>query len=145
MRDVTDIMELTRGGYPGCFACGDDNPIGLHLGGFTLDDNGDLVAHFHPRPDYRGTGDTLHGGIAAAALDEICVWAGVISEGVLTVTATLDLKYRRPLTIHDEITAHARVVERRGRRLRMTGELVAGGAVAVEAAGLFLVPAGPPS
>jgi len=138
LRDVTELVEATRAGYPDCFVCGAGNPIGMHLAGFALDDDGDLVARFRPRPEYRGSGDTLHGGIAAAAIDEICVWAGVVATGVLTVTATLDLRYRRPVTVADDVTARGRVLERRGRRFRMGGELVVAGRVAVEGAGLFV-------
>lgn len=138
MRDVSDLVDAARGAYPGCFVCGDDNPLGMHLGGFAVDDDGDLVAAFHPRPEYRGAGDVLHGGIAAAAIDEICVWAGIVATGVVTVTATLDLRYRRPVTVHDDVTVRGRVVERRGRRFRMSGELLVGGKVAVEGSGLFV-------
>ena len=80
----------------GCFACGLDNPIGLHLDGFARDGS-DITAAFTARPEYQGTVGSLHGGIAATALDEILVWAGILLEDVLTVTGTMELRYRRPL------------------------------------------------
>ncbi len=57
----------------------------------------------------------------------------------MCVTGTLDLRYRRPLTVADRITARARVDERRGRRLRISGHLESGGRAAVEGSGLYLV------
>ena len=124
----------------GCFACGLANPIGLHIDGFTQQD-GDVLACFAARPELRGIIGSLHGGIAATALDEILVWAGIIQEKVLTVTARLEVRYRRPVgNLDGSIHLRARVDERRGRRLIISGELDPGdGAVAVTASGLYLV------
>lgn len=142
MRDDTaQLVDAVRRHYDdGCFACGRENPIGLHLDDFALLD-GEVRARFAPRPDYRGAGTTLHGGVAATALDEILVWAGILVERVLTVTGTMELRYRRPVTVHDEIVVSARVDERRGRRLMLSGELVADDEVRVQASGLYLVSA----
>jgi acyl-coenzyme A thioesterase PaaI-like protein len=139
--NLAEVVDSIRRHYDdGCFACGRDNPIGLHLDDFRVD--GDLVsARFMPRVDYRGAGTSLHGGVAATALDEILVWAGILTERVLTVTGTMELRYRRPVEITDPIVVAARVEERRGRRLRLAGELAVDGEVRVEAAGLYLVSA----
>lgn len=136
---VAELVDSVRRHYDdGCFACGRDNPIGLHLDDFRLED-GQVSARFSPRDDYRGAGTTLHGGIAATALDEILVWAGILLEGVLTVTGTMELRYRRPIDVGDAIVVSARVDERSGRRLRASGELEVDGQVRVEASGLYLV------
>lgn len=139
--NLAELVDAIRRHYDdGCFACGRDNPIGLHLDDFQME--GDLVsARFTPRADYRGAGTSLHGGVAATALDEILVWAGILTERVLTVTGTMELRYRRPVEITDSIVVRARVAERRGRRLKATGELAADGVVRVEASGLYLVSA----
>lgn len=121
-----------------CFACGRRNDVGLHIDDFTWDGS-TVTGSFTPRDDYRGAGDVLHGGIAATAIDEISVWAGILGEGVLTVTGRLELRYRSPLTVADRITASARVDERRGRRLVISATLRASDRVAVESTGLFLV------
>lgn len=136
---VAELVDSVRRHYDdGCFACGRDNPIGLHLDDFRLED-GQVSARFSPRDDYRGAGTTLHGGIAATALDEILVWAGILLERVLTVTGTMELRYRRPIDVGDAIVVSARVDERSGRRLRASGELEVDGQVRVEASGLYLV------
>lgn len=139
--DIAALVDAIRSHYDdGCFACGRENPIGLHLDDFDLVD-GHVSARFNPRADYRGAGNTLHGGIAATALDEMLVWAGILSERVLTVTGTLDLRYRRPVHVHDSIVVRARVDERNGRRLQISGELIVEGQALVEASGLYLVSA----
>lgn len=139
--DISEIVDSIRRHYDdGCFACGRENPIGLHLDDFRLDER-EVSARFSPRSDYRGAGTTLHGGVAATALDEILVWAGILQERVLTVTGTMELRYRRAIDVGDTIVVSARVDERSGRRLRVSGELTVDGRVSVQASGLYLVSA----
>lgn len=139
--DIAGLVDAVRRHYDdGCFACGRDNPIGLHLDDFDLDD-ARVSARFRPRAEYRGAGTTLHGGVAATALDEILVWAGILTEGVLTVTGNIGLRYRRPVHVTDSIVVFARVDERNGRRLQLSGELNVEGETRVEASGLYLVSA----
>ena len=121
-----------------CFACGRKNAEGLHLDDWNWSD-GRATAVFRPRPEHVGAGDTLHGGLAATVLDEAMVWAGIFQERVLSVTGTLDLRFRQPLFVTDTITAVGWVEERRGRRLRLSGRLEAGEGIAAEASGLYLV------
>ena len=140
-RDIAALVDAVRVHYDdGCFACGRDNPMGLHLDDFALD-AGEVSARFTPRPEYRGAGISLHGGVAATALDEILVWAGILTEGVLSVTGTLGLRYRRPVDVHEAISVVARVDQRSGRRMELSGELRVGDETRVEASGLYLVSA----
>lgn len=137
--DVARLVDAVRRHYDdGCFACGRDNPIGLHLDDFALVDS-QVSARFAPRREYRGAGTTLHGGVAATALDEMLVWAGILVEEVLSVTGNLALRYRRPVYVDDSVVVSARIDERTGRRLRLSGELAVGEEVMVEASGLYLV------
>lgn len=139
--DIADFVDKIRRHYDdGCFACGRDNPIGLHLDDFDLVDR-EVSAKFTPRKDYRGAGEVLHGGVAATALDEMLVWAGILTEKVMTVTGKLELRYRKPLHITDQLTIRARVDELRGKRMTASGELVVGDEVRTQASGLFLVSA----
>jgi acyl-coenzyme A thioesterase PaaI-like protein len=141
MPDIARLVDAVRNHYDdGCFACGRENPIGLHLDDFTLDD-GRVSARFSPRPEYRGAGTTMHGGVAATALDEILVWAAILNEGVLTVTGKVELRYRHPVHVNEPIVVSARVDERRGRRLRLSRELSVGDEPRVDASGLYMVSA----
>ena len=139
--DIAEFVDRIRRHYDdGCFACGRDNPIGLHLDDFDLVD-GEVSARFTPRQDYRGAGELLHGGIAATALDEMLVWAGILTEKVMTVTGHLELRYPKPLHVADQLTVRSRVDELRGKRMLASGELVVGDDVRTQASGLFLVTA----
>ena len=132
------VEEIRADFGEGCFACGRDNPEGLHLDAWDVEGGG-VIARFQPRDHHIGAGDTLHGGLAATVLDEAMVWAGIMMERVLTVTGTMDLRFRRPLFVSDTITAYGRVDDRRGRRLRLSGHLETERGLAVEAAGLYVV------
>lgn len=132
------IEQVRRSFGDRCFACGRNNPEGLHLDDWDWQD-GRARAVFRPRPEHVGAGDTLHGGLATTVLDEAMVWAGILGERVLCVTGTLELRFRKPLFVTDTITAVGWVEERRGRRLRLSGTLETDDGIAAEAHGLYLV------
>lgn len=139
--DLADVVAALRSHTNnGCFACGLENPIGLHVDDFEKDGD-EITASFAARTQYQGTVGSLHGGIAATALDEILVWAGILLEGVLTVTGTMDLRYRTTLANQGSYRLRGRVDERSGRRLRLSGEVEQNGKPAVTARGLYLVSA----
>jgi len=52
-----------------CFVCGIKNIYGLNASFYELDTD-ELVAIIKPRPEHQGYPGRLHGGIAAAVLDE---------------------------------------------------------------------------
>jgi len=142
MPDIGPLVDAVRRKYDDeCFACGRDNPHGMHLDGFELDTNGTVTARFQPRQEYRGTLGVLHGGIAATALDEVMVWAGILTLGVMSVTGTLDLRYSGTAEVTDHFVASAWIEERRGRRLRVASALTAQGndKPSVTASGLYLI------
>lgn len=139
-------LPLPSGAVEGeCFGCGDDNPLGLGLT-FAADEPG-VVASFHPRAEHRGAPGFLHGGVAATCLDETMASLGFVLDGVHCVTATLELKYRRPVPLDGrpvrieawrERAEARRVHHVRGRLLLENGTL------AVEGRGTFVqVPDGP--
>ncbi len=131
-------VEALRADYAHCFACGRENPMGLRLDGFARD-GGDVVAGFRPRPEYAGFHGLLHGGIVATALDEIMAWAGIMTAGVFSLTGTMELRFRRPAEVDVEYELRGRVDERRGRRLLLSGEMIAAGKVVAQGSGLYLV------
>ena len=127
-----------------CFGCGDDNPIAL---GLSFSREGDrCVAMFSPRPEHRGLPGFLHGGLAATVLDETMASVGYMLDNVHCVTATLELKYRKPVPLgRGELRVEGwRDDLRPGRRHRVHGRLLLpDGTIAVEATGIFIsVPAG---
>jgi len=93
--ETVDPLAIVRSDH-GCFGCGDDNPIGLHLR-FAAD--GDTVrASFIPSSDHQGFGNIVHGGIIATILDEAMAWA-TAHAGFWAMTGEMRVRFRRPLNI----------------------------------------------
>ena len=99
-------------GMPGynCIGCSPDNPFGLHLHFF--EDGDDIVSKWKPSGNYQGWLNTLHGGIQALLLDEVCGW--VITRKLQTagVTSKMETRYKRPVsTLDTELTVRAHIRE----------------------------------
>ena len=139
MTDLQRRVTAIKADYEGCFACGDDNPIGLRMGDFTVTRT-TVSAGFSPRPEYCGFAGLLHGGIIATALDEILGWTAILLEGVMVVTAKLEVRYAKRAPAGETYRLTGRLRERRGRRLLLEGECcTAADDVVASASGLFLV------
>lgn len=131
-------IETLRNRYDRCFGCGEENPVGLHLDDFRREGES-LIAPFDPRAEYEGFAGTLHGGIVATALDEISAWSAMYKHHVLVFTATLAIRYRKPAKANASFTMKGKVLERRGRRLKITGEMLHDGTTVAQSDGLFIV------
>lgn len=102
-----------------------------------------VVASFVPRFEHRGAPGFLHGGFAAMALDETLAAVGWLLDETHVVTATLELRYRRPVPLAGgPLRVEAWRVgsrEAASRRWRVEGRLLlADGTVAVEGRGIFV-------
>ncbi len=78
--------------------------------------NGDeIVSVWHPRPEYQGWVNTLHGGIQATLADEISSWVVFRKFQTSGVTSKMEVRYHKPIhTTDDHIVLRASV--RRQRR-----------------------------
>ncbi|MGQ9732621.1 MAG: PaaI family thioesterase [Candidatus Zipacnadales bacterium] len=119
-----------------CFACGQDNPKGLHL---TFRFEGEeYVCHFVPAREYQGWTDIVHGGIVSTVLDEVqtrLLW----ERGIRAMTAELTVRLKRPVPVGEPVTARARLVSARKRLYETEAELLlADGSVAATSTGKFL-------
>lgn len=119
-----------------CFACGDANPIGMHLH-IELGD-GTATTTWAPGPDFVGWEDKVHGGLLATLLDEVMAWAPS-SYDSWAVTAEMNIRYRSPANPGEALVATGRVTERRRRIYHVHGEIRgADGRLIAEAEGRFL-------
>jgi acyl-coenzyme A thioesterase PaaI-like protein len=85
---------------------------------------------------YEGAPGLLHGGILAAAFDELLGVATVFSGGP-GMTRELRVRYLRPTPIGVELSFTARLEHAEGRRLFVSAEVEAGGVRTAEASGIF--------
>ncbi|MDE3112393.1 MAG: PaaI family thioesterase [Chloroflexota bacterium] len=120
-----------------CFACGQRNPIGLHLD-FDVA-RGRAATRFTGEKRHEGYEGTLHGGIVAALLDETMGWA-IFQSGIWAVTAKLGVTYRRPVPVGDELRVVGEIVRDRGRAIELRGEIAraADGEVLAEADAMYM-------
>ncbi|MFC4906344.1 PaaI family thioesterase [Actinomadura gamaensis] len=89
---------------------------------------------------YEGPPTFVHGGVAAMVLDQVLGMAAG-SKGRPGVTASLELKYRRPTPVGVPLTIEAEVTGSSGRRSHVEGRILnPEGLPTVEATALFITP-----
>lgn len=112
-------MNLDLRDDRGCFVCGPENGIGLHLA-FEFAE-GVATTQFRPLPEHQGYRGISHGGILATVLDEVMVYAAV-SLGRWAATAEMTVRYLRPAPTDELLTFTGRVVKDRSRLVECEGE-----------------------
>lgn len=117
-----------------CYICGRDNPAGLGMS-FYEDGAGMVKSVVTPAEHFQGYPGVLHGGVAAAILDEVVgrsVMSGDHHRFMMTVNMTV--QYRHPVPIGEKLTAIGRVVKLKGRIGKAEGQIVLpDGTIACEA------------
>jgi uncharacterized protein (TIGR00369 family) len=126
-------------GYHNCFACGRDNPRGLHLN--PRNENGEAVAEFRPDAALEGYDGVVHGGLVATVLDEVMVWAARFAAGTTAVTGEMTVRYLKPVRTGGRYFVRGKLIENKGRLIRTEGMLAdeTGGVFARAQAKLFVV------
>ena len=93
-----------------CFACGPENPIGLHIP-FTLA-GGICTGFFTPDENHVGYHDTVHGGIIFSALDDVMA-NNLYLQGIKAHTARCEIRYRKTLRVGEQIRLISRIEKMR--------------------------------
>ena len=103
-----------------CFACGPDNPIGLHIR-YSVDDDEVCTAEFTPGENHLSWENTVHGGIIYSALDDV---TGNIpyARGLVAHTARCEVRYRQVLRAGETVRLKGWVEKEKGRLMVIRGE-----------------------
>jgi len=102
-----------------CFACGPDNPIGLHIK-FQFKD-GKCRGIFTPDENHVGYKNTVHGGIVYSALDD--VMANILYlQNIKAHTARCKIRYRKALEVGQTINLTGWIEKEHRRLLVLKGE-----------------------
>ena len=123
-----------------CFVCGLNNQFGLKSRFYELE-NKEIVALFMPLAEHQSYPGRLHGGVAAAILDETIGRAMLNHQEteLWGVTLEFSMKFRKPVPLDQQITVVARITGENKRSFTGTGEiLLADGSVAVSGSGRYL-------
>ncbi|MCK4942568.1 MAG: PaaI family thioesterase [Candidatus Aminicenantes bacterium] len=123
-----------------CLVCGLKNQLGLKTSYYEMDNN-ELVAVFNPLIEHQGYPGRLHGGIAAAVLDETIGRAIMIkyNKDIWGVTVDFNIRYKKPIPLNEELKVVGRVTQESSRLFEGTGELVlASGEIAAIGKGKYI-------
>jgi acyl-coenzyme A thioesterase PaaI-like protein len=83
-----------------------------------------VIAHVKVPEDYNGYPGVVHGGIVAAMLDETAGRAALLTDNErLLVTLKLETAYRQPTPTNTELTVTGWIVQDRGSRVKVAGEI----------------------
>ena len=101
-----------------CFACGQENPIGLKLS-FEYDANGCCYSRINLHHNYNGWPGVTHGGIVATILDEVAYYAIyeyfklADTPWLSGFTTNMNLDYKAPTPLEKPLLAKGWVKEKR--------------------------------
>ncbi len=121
-----------------CFACGKDNPEGMHLQ-FTIDEEARLaICHFTLTQRYTGPPGHAHGGIIATILDEAMGKMNKLRK-VVALTREMRVEYIRPVPLGRRLTVTSREQKVEGREHTNVAEITdEEGRVLARSTGVFV-------
>lgn len=79
-----------------CYGCCPTNPIGTQMRFF--EDGDDIISIWKPTQNHQSWINTLHGGIQAVLLDEVCGWVVFHKLKTAGVTAKMEMRYHKPVS-----------------------------------------------
>jgi uncharacterized protein (TIGR00369 family) len=122
-----------------CFACGKDNPHGMHLKFFLDRERNHSISHFRLSKRYTGPPGHCHGGIIATILDDAMSKLSKLRD-VIAATSRMTVEYRRPVPLNKRLRVESREISKRGRRLTRSAEIIdEKGTVLARSLGVFVI------
>ncbi|MDZ7838920.1 MAG: PaaI family thioesterase [Actinomycetota bacterium] len=110
-----------------CFVCGLTNNLGLKAS-FYETDKKELIAIFVPGQAHQGYPGRLHGGIAAAILDE-AIGRNINmnrDDQLWGVTVDFNIRFKKPIPLDKPLKAVTRLAKENRRFFEGSGEIVLG-------------------
>jgi acyl-coenzyme A thioesterase PaaI-like protein len=123
-----------------CFACGADNPIGLHLQ-FERAGSCSVRGRITLQRQFAGWRDIAHGGIVSALLDEAMAHAAAAA-GLRAVTGSLSTRFRAPVPLGRPLEVYGEVRWMRRNVLGLFARVNDGPRVLAEGEGHFIARGG---
>lgn len=109
-----------------CFACGKNNPFGLHLEWFNDDEKQQVETTFTLGDNYCSYPGTVHGGIIATILDETSGRAVLLNNNFnnLMVTLKMEVVYKHNTPTNTPLRAVGRLIKGGSSRAQVEGEII---------------------
>lgn len=109
-----------------CYGCDPHSEQGLRMEFY--EDGEEIVSVWHPRPEFQGWVDTLHGGVQATLADEISSWVVFRKFRTSGVTSRMEVRYHKPIRTSDERVVLRAAVRQQRRNLVEIGVRIFDGA-----------------
>lgn len=120
-----------------CFACGKTNSIGLKLGFTYKAEKANTSISFNV--DHQGWVGVVHGGLVSTVLDE-CMAHTIRKHIGSAVTASMNVRFRRPVPVGELILFVGEIVRRRGKVIETRASaILPDQTVAAEATAIFML------
>ncbi len=121
-----------------CFACGMNNPDGMHMK-FSLDEKRRVAtSRFRLSKRYTGPPGHCHGGIIATILDDAMGKVNKLRH-VVALTREMTIEYLKPVPLHKPLLVEGREIKVRGRTHVNQAEILNGkGEVLARSRGIFI-------
>lgn len=100
--------------YTNCFACGQQNNIGLKLEFEYNDDK--AICNFSLNSDFEGYPGIIHGGIVSTILDEAMAKIILVSE-LKAVTVEMKTRFKQNMLSKTLYTVEAEIIKQKGRAI----------------------------
>jgi len=121
-----------------CFACGKDNPAGMHLKFFIDEQQRVAICRVKLTRRYQGPPGHAHGGIIATILDEAMGKINKLSN-VIALTKSMNIEYLKPVPLGQTLIVTGRAQSINGREHVNVAEIANDqGEVLARSSGLFI-------
>ncbi len=133
--EVAFVGESAESGFSDRAVAGIANPTSIE---FDVDyETDEVVARFTLGRAFEGAPGRAHGGMVAAAFDDVTGWViAHIQEPAFT--GELTVRFVGPIPVDTELTVRARLESRERRKLFITGELTADGVVVATCKAIYI-------
>lgn len=100
-----------------CFGCAPHNPAGVRMEFY--EDGEELISVWKPGTEYQGWFDTLHGGIQAVLLDEVCGWAVLRKLQTGGVTSKMETRFMKSVSTRERYVVLRACIKEQKRNLAL--------------------------
>lgn len=107
-----------------CIVCGMQNQLGLKVQFYEMENNC-LVGVFKGINEHQSFPGRMHGGVSSAILDEgigRAIW--IYEPNTWGVTTHLNVKYRKPVPLNENLLLVAKITENKRRLFEGTGIII---------------------
>ncbi len=127
--------RITREAHPNCVICGPGDPLDLGLE-FQFETDGCMSVMIPDGSRFQGYPGLLHGGIISVLFDAAMTHC-LFAHGVTGLTASLNIRFLRPVSSVGSITVRAQIVKQKSHLYFLTGTLQQNGELKSKAEARF--------